>query len=247
MLNLFRAGGSPRPAPRLVGRIAAGLLAAGLAAVGLAAVGLAVAAAAEEAGSLPVGRYADFARADTEASFLGGSADPALARWIGSTTDRRAELRSANRAEGFATLYMPASRTTLNVPLGWYAIDDGERGAIFPSDETVRVILRPIDLAFEGVADIQGYAALKRAMLMQRYPRARFEERRLAPDMVMNVYRGIPARPNDKAPREIYDIVTASPTDKGRANLLTFGVPEGQGDRYMPLLGLMLKDRRIDW
>ena len=57
----------------------------------------------------------------------------------------------------------------------------------------------------------------------------------------------VKARPNDKAPRTIFDIVTASPKDPKRANLMTFGVPDGQGQKYLPLLGLLLRDRKIEW
>jgi len=193
-----------------------------------------------------VGKYGDFAQSDNERSLLDRN-DAILQRWVTNTTENVIEVKNVDRAGQNATVYSISSKTTVTIPLGWYAIDDGERGAAFVGDETLRLIMRQVDLAYEGVSGIGDYAQVKRGLLLQQFPKMRASEVRLGPDMIMNVYEGVPPRPNDKAPRTIFDIITASPKDPKRANLMTFGVPDGEGQRYLPLLGLFLRDRKIDW
>lgn len=192
------------------------------------------------------GKYADYAQSDNDRSLMDRN-DPILNKWISNTIENVIEVRNIDRSAQSATVYAASAKTAVTIPLGWYAIDDGERGAAFVADETVRLILRQVDLAFEGVSSIGDYAQVKRGLLLQQFPKIRTYEVRLGPDMVMNVYEAVPARPNDKAPRTIFDIVTASPKDPKRANLMTFGVPDGQGQKYLPLLGLLLRDRKIEW
>lgn len=193
-----------------------------------------------------VGKYADFAHADSEQSLLDRN-DPILRKWVTNTMENVIEVKNVDRVGQNATVYSLSAKMSVTIPLGWYAIDDGERGAAFVADETLRLIMRQVDLAFEGVSGIGDYAQVKRGLLLQQFPKMRAQEVRLSPDIIMNVYEAVPPRPNDKLPRTIFDIITASPKDPKRANLMTFGVPDGQGQKYLPLLGLFLRDRKIDW
>lgn len=195
---------------------------------------------------LPVGKYADFALASTETT-LTDTDDPVVRRWTENSVENIARLVSVDRANKLAIVKLDSARMTVKIPLGWYAIDDGERGAIFTPDESVRIVARQVDLTLEGTKTIGEYAQIKRGLLIQRFPQAEAIEQRLGAGMIMNIYRHVPARPNDTGPREIYEIITADPKKADRAQLTTLGVPDGQGAKYLPLLGLVIRDRVMNW
>jgi len=208
------------------------------------AAGFACRAQAQDA--LPVGSYADYALADSE-NTLTDTDDPVVRRWTENSVENIARLVSVDRDQHLAVVQLDSARMTLAIPLGWYAIDDGERGAVFTPDESVRVVARQVDLKLEGTRTIGEYAQIKRGLLIQRYPQAEVSEQKLPGGALMNIYRHVPARPNDDGPREIYEVITADPKNADRAQLTTLGVPDGQGAKYLPLLGLIMRDRKLLW
>ena len=213
--------------------------------LGLAAVA-ARAGLADEPLVLPVGEYSDFATSSHSAS-LTDTDDPVMRKWVDNSIENIARLVSVDRAGSHAVVEFPSARMTVKVPLGWYAIDDGERGAAFTANEDVRIIVRQLDLAFEGVKTIEEYAALKRAIQQKRAPKARISVRRLGTGEVVNIYEAVPPRPNDRGPRAIYEVLAAHPADPARGSQTLLGVPDGDGERYLGLLGLLMRDRVIDW
>lgn len=209
------------------------------------ALGL-VPAAAQETLTLPVGKYADFATASDEKSLMDQD-DPVMRKWIDNNIENIVKIVSVDRAGAKAVVSFASAKMTLPIPLGWYAMDDGERGAAFTADEDVRIIARQLDLEFEGVKSIEDYAGIKRAIQQQRAPRARIAEKRLPGGQVINIYENVPPRANDRGPRTIYEVLTAHPSDKKRGHQILLGVPDGQGDKYLPLLGLVMRDGKIEW
>lgn len=212
----------------------------------LFAVLLAGPALAQDVLTLPVGKYADFATSSDEKSLM-DQEDPVMRKWVDNNIENIVRVVSIDRAGSKAIINFASARMTLAIPLGWYAMDDGERGAAFTADEDIRIIARQLDLEFEGVKTIQEYAGVKRSLQQQRAPRAKISERRLASGQVVNVYEAVPARANDRGPRTIYEVLTAHPTDKKRGHQILFGVPDGQGEKYLPLLGLIMQYARIEW
>jgi hypothetical protein len=196
--------------------------------------------------TLPVGKYADFATSTDEKSLMDQD-DPVMRKWVDNNIENIVKIVSIERANARAIINFASAKMTLPIPLGWYAMDDGERGAAFTADEDVRIIARQLDLEFEGVPSIEQYAAVKRGIQQQRAPRARIAERRLPGGQVVNIYEGVPPRANDRGPRTIYEILTAHPTDKKRGHQILLGVPDGQGIKYLPLLGLITQDAKIEW
>jgi len=203
-------------------------------------------ALAQETMTLPIGNYADFATSTDEKSLMDQD-DPVMRKWVDNNIENIVKVVSIDRDGAKAVVNFASARMTLPIPLGWYAMDDGERGAAFTADEDVRIISRQLDLEFEGVPNIEQYAAIKRAIQQQRAPRARIFEKRLPGGEVVNVYENVPARANDRGPRTIYEVLTAHPSDKKRGHQILLGVPDGQGLKYLPLLGLVMRDRKIDW
>jgi hypothetical protein len=206
----------------------------------------ALASHADAQENLPIGRYADFALSGSEET-LTNQDDPVVRRWTDNSVENIARLVSVDRGQRFAVVRLDSARMTLKIPLGWYAIDDGERGAIFTPDEAVRIVARQVDLTLEGTKTIGEYAQVKRGLLIQRFPQAQAIEQKLPGGALLNIYRHVPARPNDTGPREIFEIITADPKDANRAQLTTLGVPDGQGAKYLPLLGLIIQDRQLNW
>ncbi|MDF3073566.1 MAG: hypothetical protein K0S54_1233 [Alphaproteobacteria bacterium] len=207
---------------------------------------LAAPAMAQETLNLPIGKYADFATSSDEKS-LTDQDDPVMRKWVDNNIENIVKVVSVDRAGARAIVSFASAKMTLPIPLGWYAMDDGERGAAFTADEDIRIIARQLDLEFEGMKSIEDYAAVKRAIQQQRAPRARIAERRLAGGQVMNIYENVPPRANDRGPRTIYEVLTAHPTDKKRGHQILLGVPDGQGIKYLPLLGLIMQDAKIGW
>lgn len=203
-------------------------------------------AAAQETLTLPIGKYADYATAADSRS-LTDENDNVMRKWVDNNIENIFELVSVNREQGSAVIRFASAKMTLPIPLGWYAMDDGERGAAFTADENVRIIARQLDLEFEGMKSIEQYASVKRAIQQQRAPRARIFERRLSTGEVLNVYEAVPARANDSGPRTIYEVLTADPSDPKRGHQILLGVPDGEGPKYMPLLGLIMQDRKLEW
>lgn len=203
-------------------------------------------AMAQETLTLPVGKYSDFATAADEKSLMDQD-DPVMRKWVDNNIENIVRVVSIDRAGAKAIVNFASARMTLVIPLGWYAMDDGERGAAFTADEDVRIIARQLDLEFEGVKSIEDYAGVKRAIQQQRAPRAKIEVRRLAGGQVVNVYENVPPRANDRGPRTIYEVLTAHPTDPKRGHQILLGVPDGDGAKYLPLLGLIMQDGKIEW
>jgi hypothetical protein len=203
-------------------------------------------ASGQEILTLPVCKYSDFATSSDEKSLM-DQEDPVMRKWVDNNIENIVKIVTIERASSRAIVNFASAKMTLAIPLGWYAMDDGERGAAFTADEDVRIIARQLDLEFEGVPSIQEYAGVKRAIQHQRAPRARIFERRLPGGQVVNIYEAVPARANDRGPRTIYEVLSAHPTDKKRGHQILLGVPDGQGVKYLPLLGLIMQDSKIEW
>jgi hypothetical protein len=203
-------------------------------------------ASGQEILTLPVGKYSDFATSSDEKSLM-DQEDPVMRKWVDNNIENIVKIVTIERASSRAIVNFASAKMTLAIPLGWYAMDDGERGAAFTADEDVRIIARQLDLEFEGVPSIQEYAGVKRAIQQQRAPRARIFEKRLPGGQVVNIYEAVPARANDRGPRTIYEVLSAHPTDKKRGHQILLGVPDGQGVKYLPLLGLIMQDSKIEW
>lgn len=203
-------------------------------------------ASGQEMLTLPVGKYSDFATSSDEKSLM-DQEDPVMRKWVDNNIENIVKIVTIERASSRAIVNFASAKMTLPIPLGWYAMDDGERGAAFTADEDVRIIARQLDLEFEGVPSIEEYAGVKRAIQQQRAPRARIFEKRLPGGQVVNIYEAVPARANDRGPRTIYEVLSAHPTDKKRGHQILLGVPDGQGVKYLPLLGLIMQDSKIEW
>jgi hypothetical protein len=174
-------------------------------------------------------------------------ANPVNREWTNATAESLPDLLTAAPAEGYAVIRSKAVSMDLRVPLGWHAIEDFERLAIFNPGRSVRIIVWRVDLDFEGVADLEKFVEGKAAALRLRFPAIQASSRALPDGQVLGVLHNVPARKGDKEARAILDLLTPNPQNPKRAVLMTFGTPMSRAEEFLPLLALMAKHRQITW
>lgn len=167
--------------------------------------------------------------------------------YTGQTAESLLALITAVPAQGYARLYSRAVDAEISVPLGWHAIEDNERVAIFNPLRTVRVIIWRVDLEFEGVADVDKFLIAKSAALRTRYPTIKASMETVSTGERIGVFENVPPRRGDREPRVIADLLTPNPENAKRALLITLGAPQSDAEKYLPLLILIKKEIKIVW
>jgi hypothetical protein len=167
--------------------------------------------------------------------------------WTNTSAETLTELLSAVPAEGYGLIRSKAISVDLKVPLGWHAIEDSERLAIFNPDRTVRIIVWRVDLDYEGVANAENFMAGKSAALRARFPSIQASSRTLSDGQVLGVFHNVPARKGDREARAILDLMTPNPQNPKRALLMTFGTPMSRAQEFLPLLALMARNVSVTW
>ena len=167
--------------------------------------------------------------------------------WTNATAESLPDLLTIVPAEGYGVIRSKAVLIDLKVPLGWHAIEDFERLAIFNPGRSVRIIVWRVDLDYEGVPDLEKFMVGKAAALRVRYPSIQASSRTLPDGQVLGVLHNVPARKGDKEPRAIVDLLTPNPENSRRALLMTFGAPMSKAQEFLPLLALMAQGRKITW
>ncbi len=165
----------------------------------------------------------------------------------GQTGDGLVELVTSKPAEGLARIRSRALRFEISVPLGWHVVEDSERLAMFNPSRSVRLICWRVDLAFEGVEDVDKFFVAKGAALRTRYPGIRASSETLADGDRIGLFENVPARKGDKETRVVVDVLTPGKSNVKVAFLMTFGAPASEAEKYLPLLGLIRQSREIKW
>jgi hypothetical protein len=218
----------------------------------LVAVGVVVAMAAlathAQSGRLDpgAGTYATYALS-ADASSLTDRELAVNRRWVGTTGEELAELVRVDTAQRFARVRFRSVDLEVSAPLGWHAIEDAERAAVFTPDGSVRMIFWRVDLAFEGVANLEGYVAAKQDAIKARLPSVRTRAYRTDDGAWVIAYGDVPARSGDREKRAIYDLVVPNPRSPKHALLVTLGAPASRGEEFLPLLALVARDVRPNW
>ena len=168
-------------------------------------------------------------------------------QYTGQSADSLLEMVSFHAAEGFARLRSRAVDAEIAVPLGWHAIEDNERVAIFNPLRTVRVIVWRVDLEYEGVADIDKFLGAKSAALRTRYPTIKASMETVSTGERIGLFENVPPRKGDREPRVVADLLVPNPENAKRALLITLGAPQSDAEKYLPLLILIKKETKIVW
>lgn len=168
-------------------------------------------------------------------------------QYTGQTAESLLEVVTVQAADGYARLKSRAVDAEIAVPLGWHAIEDNERVAIFNPLRTVRVIMWRVDLEFEGVADVDKFLVAKAAALRTRYPTITASMETVSTGERIGVFENVPPRRGDREPRVVADLLITNPENAKRALLITLGAPQSDAEKYLPLLILIKKEAKIVW
>lgn len=200
------------------------------------------------AGGLDAGAatFAEFALAG-DANSLTDRESPVNRRWIGGSGEDLAELLRVDEQRRSARLRLRSVDVEATVPLGWHAIEDAERAAVFTPDGSVRMIFWRIDLPFEGVASVEGYVAAKQEAVKARQPGVRTTAYKGKDGAWVVAYEDVPARRGDTERRAIYDLVVPNPKSAKHGLLVTLGAPASKAATYLPLLALVARDMNPSW
>jgi hypothetical protein len=173
--------------------------------------------------------------------------DPLNRQYTGQAAENLLELVTVVTAEGFARMRSKAVDAELAIPLGWHAIEDNERVAIFNPRRTVRVILWRVDLEYEGAADIDKFLIAKAAALRTRFPTIKPSFETLSTGERIGLFENVPPRRGDREHRVVADLLIPNPQNDKRAFLVTLGAPQSEAELYLPLLILIKRDLQIVW
>jgi hypothetical protein len=212
------------------------------------ALALAGPAAAQDAGrfSGPTTTFRTYSLDSTPRTLI--DADESLNRqYTGQTAESLLELVTVVADEGYARMRSKAVDAELAVPLGWHAIEDNERVAIFNPRRTVRVILWRVDLEYEGAADIDKFLIAKAAALRTRFPTIKPSFQTLSTGERIGLFENVPPRRGDREQRVVADLLIPNPQNDKRAFLVTLGAPQSEAELYLPLLVLIKKELQIAW
>ncbi len=210
------------------------------------AAALAVAGASTVAQAQPLDTggmtFRDFAVSDNGASFYRG--DPMAA---GGPNQVSSKVLGIDANQGFARIQFGSIRIDINIPLGWQATEDWERGVAYSSDKRYRLIVWRVDFAFEGVKDAEHYAATKSGSIQARRPSVKAQARKLPDGTFLIVYENVPPVQGDQERRVVFDLVRQNPSNAKEGVLITLGVPTSDAARGLRLLALLNQSMSITW
>lgn len=186
--------------------------------------------------------FRDFSINDNGASFNRG--DPMIA---GGPNQVSSKIVAVDNAGGFARVQFGSIRVELAIPLGWQATEDWERGVAYSGDKRFRLILWRVDFAFEGVRDVEHYAATKSGSIQARRPTVKAQARKLGGGAYLIVYENVPKAQGDGESRVVFDLIRANPGNPKEGILLTLGVPTSDAAKGMNLLAILNKNMKITW
>lgn len=212
------------------------------------ALALAWPAAAQDAGrfSGPTTTFRTYSLDETTRTLIDPD-EPLNRQYTGQTAESLLELVTAVTDQGYARMRSKAVDAELAIPLGWHAIEDNERVAIFNPRRTVRVIVWRVDLEFEGAADIDKFLIAKAAALRTRFPTIKASMETISTGERIGLFENVPPRRGDREQRVVADLLIPNPQNDKRAFLITLGAPQSDAEKYLPLLILIKKESKITW
>ena len=185
--------------------------------------------------------FRDFAKVDNGASFA--RRDPMIA---GGPNQIPSRIIGIDNNRGVVRVRLEQIRVTVDLPQGWEATEDWERGVAYSSDKRYRLIVWRVDFEFEGVKDAEHYAATKAGAIKARRPNVKAEARRLDDRAFLVVFENVPKAGGDDEARVVFDLIMPQPGNPKFGVLVTLGVPASDAGRGLNLLALIMKSIRID-
>ncbi len=185
--------------------------------------------------------FRDFANVDNGASFA--RRDPMIA---GGPNQIPSRIIGIDNNRGVVRVRLEQIRVTVDLPQGWEATEDWERGVAYSSDKRYRLIVWRVDFEFEGVKDAEHYAATKTGAIKARRPNVKAEARKLEDRAFLVVFENVPKAGGGDEARVVFDLIMPQPGNPKFGVLVTLGVPASDAGRGLNLLALIMKSIRID-
>ena len=185
--------------------------------------------------------FRDFANVDNGASFA--RRDPMIA---GGPNQIPSRIIGIDNNRGVVRVRLEQIRVTVDLPQGWEATEDWERGVAYSSDKRYRLIVWRVDFEFEGVKDAEHYAATKAGAIKARRPNVKAEARKLEDRAFLVVFENVPKAGGGDEARVVFDLIMPQPGNPKFGVLVTLGVPASDAGRGLNLLALIMKSIRID-
>lgn len=189
----------------------------------------------------PIGSFADYSIAKDYSSFDQNEKANKERLENGDGEVPRVEKKSSDSVR----LNAASAQAQVTVPLGWYAIDQGDKTVIFTADEATRFILH-----FQMIAKPADFGTFKSDIAEQmksnlKQPGADCKQFDL-PDGSTAVELSHIATRSGKENGMVV-VFTPCPKNSHLAAIISLTTPQDQLHKYEGLLGLILKERRIYW
>jgi hypothetical protein len=148
-----------------------------------------------------------------------------------------------------ATINSASTYTIVTVPLGWYALDEGNQTRIVTPDEKTRFIMH-----FEDIAPSKSFDQFKKSMLAEMegqlkpsQPNAKFDQFDLPDGSIAVEIKDLVTKSGSK--NGMVTVITPNPRSKESRYAMSISLTTPQADlpKYEGLLGLMLKSRKVMW
>jgi hypothetical protein len=182
----------------------------------------------------PVGVYKDYAFDKNADSF-----DPQNKVNVENVENGDGELiQVMKKGDGFVTLKMISGCQFLNVPFGWYGIETGRETVLFSPDKVDRIIFRVVPKA----------AAAQAAKIIEQIKSkqpAILESTKHFPDGSSILQMTNVKTPSGKTNAN-FQVYSPMPNHPDYLASLNLTCRQEEFDKYKGLVGLMIRDRKID-
>ncbi len=155
--------------------------------------------------------------------------------------------RIAAKLDNAVSISAASCQTILTVPMGWYAMDQGEQTTIYSPDERTRFILHVADISPAKTFAEFKRIALKTMENQLHQPEAKFTQFDMPDGSFAVEIRDIRTASGNKNGMVI--VYTANPGKKGIGKVMSMSLTSPMQDfsKYEGLAGLLLKSRKILW
>ena len=197
--------------------------------------------------AFPAAQYADFALSKDARTW--DAKHPINKKALEDGDGQPLNVLRENKTEKWVQVYAASCQNTLKMPFGWFGLDDGSTTYFWTPDEKTRIIC-----AFNSLEDSKPpanttlWAHFKNGALAQmrkQMPKARFRQFSLKDGSFGIEARGI----RSESGREVsfLQIWKHNPQLPAFALSLSLTSPAASYEHNLGLIGLMLRDRKVQW
>jgi S1-C subfamily serine protease len=192
----------------------------------------------------PVGDYKDYALSKDATSYDQGN----------PVNDGLRVSKVLEKGDGWVKLAAASSNTVLKMPMGWQADEDGQKSTFFTPNKKVRFVNHFNDMAAEFGKQITfaefrmtARVTLEEKLAGSGQQSAKVEQLDLPDGSIALKVRGIRTESGEK--NALVQVFTPDSADKSSHYCMSLSLitPEPEFDRFLGLLGLILRDRQILW